>query len=59
MKVGVVMGSTSDLNVVEKGIAVLKEYGVPFEVHVFSAHRCPDEARDFAATAREKAPTPI
>ena len=54
MKVGVVMGSTSDLNVVEKGIAVLKEYGVPFEVHVFSAHRCPEEARDFAVTAREK-----
>ena len=54
MKVGVVMGSTSDLSVVEKGIAVLKEYGVPFEVHVFSAHRCPEEARDFAATARDK-----
>ena len=54
MKVGVVMGSTSDLSVVEKGIAVLKEYGVPFEVHVFSAHRCPEEARDFAVTAREK-----
>ncbi len=54
MKVGVVMGSTSDLPVVEKGIAVLKEYGVPFEVHVFSAHRCPEEAREFAVTAREK-----
>ena len=54
MKVGVVMGSTSDLSVVEKGIAVLKEYGVPFEVHVFSAHRCPEEARDFAVTARDK-----
>ena len=54
MKVGVVMGSTSDLPIVEKGIAVLKEYGVPFEVHVFSAHRCPEEARDFAVTAREK-----
>lgn len=54
MKVGVVMGSTSDLPVVEKGIAVLKEYGVPCEVRVLSAHRCPDEAREFAATAREK-----
>ncbi|MBR5571188.1 MAG: 5-(carboxyamino)imidazole ribonucleotide mutase [Oscillospiraceae bacterium] len=54
MKVGVVMGSTSDLPVVEKGIAVLQEYGVPFEVHVFSAHRCPEEAREFAVTAREK-----
>ena len=54
MKVGVVMGSTSDLPIVEKGIAVLKEYGVETEVRVLSAHRCPEEARDFAATAREK-----
>ncbi len=54
MKVGVVMGSTSDLPVVEKGIAVLKEYGVECEVRVLSAHRCPDEAREFAASARER-----
>ena len=54
MKVGVVMGSTSDLPVVEKAIAVLKEYGVECEVRVLSAHRCPDEAREFAASAREK-----
>ncbi|MBQ6704017.1 MAG: 5-(carboxyamino)imidazole ribonucleotide mutase [Clostridia bacterium] len=54
MKVGVVMGSTSDLPVVEKAIAVLKEYGVETEVRVLSAHRCPDEAREFAASAREK-----
>ncbi|MBQ2770455.1 MAG: 5-(carboxyamino)imidazole ribonucleotide mutase [Clostridia bacterium] len=54
MKVGVVMGSTSDLPVVEKAIAVLKEYGVETEVRVLSAHRCPDEARIFAATARER-----
>ncbi len=52
-KVGVVMGSKSDLPVVEKGIAVLREYGVPVEVRVLSAHRCPDEARDFAKSARE------
>ena len=52
MKVGVVMGSTSDLPVVEKAIAVLKEYGVETEVRVLSAHRCPDEARGFAAAAR-------
>ena len=52
MKVGVVMGSTSDLPVVEKAIAVLKEYGVETEVRVLSAHRCPDEAREFAAAAR-------
>ena len=52
-KVGVVMGSASDLPIVEKAIAVLKEYGVPAEARVLSAHRCPEEARDFAAKARE------
>ena len=51
-KVGIVMGSTSDLPVVEKAIAVLKEYGVPMEVRVLSAHRCPNEAREFAMSAR-------
>ena len=53
MKVGVVMGSYSDTPVVEKGIKVLQEFGVPVEVRVLSAHRCPEEARDFAASARE------
>ena len=52
-KVGVVMGSASDLPVVEKALGVLQEYGVEFEVRVLSAHRCPEEARNFAATARE------
>ena len=51
-KVGIVMGSASDLPVVEKAFAVLKEYGVPFEAHVYSAHRTPNEARDFALNAR-------
>lgn len=51
-KVGIVMGSTSDLPIVEKAIKVLQEYGVPMEVRVLSAHRCPDEAREFAASAR-------
>ena len=51
-KVGIVMGSTSDLPVMEKAIAVLQEYGVPMEVRVLSAHRCPEEAREFAAGAR-------
>jgi 5-(carboxyamino)imidazole ribonucleotide mutase len=51
-KVGILMGSDSDLPVVEKAIAVLKEYGVPFEVHVYSAHRTPEQARDFAMNAR-------
>ena len=52
-KVGIVMGSKSDLPIVEKAIAVLQEYGVPMEVRVLSAHRCPNEAREFAASARE------
>jgi len=52
-KIGIVMGSASDLPVVEKAIKVLQEYEVPFEVRVLSAHRCPDEARIFASTARE------
>ncbi len=51
-KVGIIMGSDSDLPVVEKGIAKLKEYGVPFEVHVFSAHRTPVEAKEFSVNAR-------
>lgn len=53
-KVAVVMGSSSDLPVVEKTIAILQEYGVATEVRVLSAHRCPNEARDFAASARER-----
>ncbi|MBQ4064726.1 MAG: 5-(carboxyamino)imidazole ribonucleotide mutase [Clostridia bacterium] len=52
-KVGIVMGSDSDLPVVEKAMAVLDEYGVPYEVHVYSAHRTPVEAKEFAANARE------
>ena len=52
-KIGIVMGSASDLPVVEKAVKVLQEYEVPFEVRVLSAHRCPDEARIFASTARE------
>ena len=52
-KVGIVMGSDSDLPVVQKAIDTLKEYGVPFEVHVFSAHRTPDAAGEFAANARK------
>ncbi len=51
-KVGIVMGSKSDLPVVEKAIGVLREYGVACEVRVLSAHRCPEEAKEFAASAR-------
>lgn len=53
-KVGIIMGSDSDLPVVEKAFAVLKEYGVPFEAHVYSAHRTPVQAREFAEQARAK-----
>jgi len=52
-KVGVVMGSVSDLPVVEKAIDILRDYNIQTEVRVLSAHRCPDEAREFARTARE------
>lgn len=52
-KVAVIMGSASDLPVVEKAVATLKEYSVPCEVHVYSAHRTPVEARLFAETAQE------
>ena len=51
-KVGIVMGSDSDLPVVQQAIDTLKEYGVPFEVHVYSAHRTPVEAKEFSANAR-------
>lgn len=52
-KIGIVMGSASDLPVVEKAIDTLKEYEVPFEVHVYSAHRTPALAREFAVNARK------
>ena len=52
-KIAVIMGSDSDLPVAEKAISTLRSYGVPFEVHVFSAHRTPDEAKAFAEDARK------
>ena len=51
-KIAVIMGSDSDLPIVEKAIQTLQEYQVPYEVHVYSAHRTPVEARDFALSAR-------
>ena len=51
-KVAIIMGSDSDLPVVEKAVNTLKEYGVGFEIHVFSAHRTPVEARDFSLNAK-------
>ena len=53
-KVGIIMGSTSDLPIVRKAAEVLKEFGVPYEAHVYSAHRTPGEAKEFAASARDK-----
>lgn len=52
-KVGIIMGSDSDLSVVEKAIDTLKEFGVPFTVNVYSAHRTPVEAKEFSQNARE------
>lgn len=52
-KVGVIMGSDSDVPVVKKATDTLAQLGIEYEVHVYSAHRTPDEARDFAAGARE------
>ncbi|MBR5424204.1 MAG: 5-(carboxyamino)imidazole ribonucleotide mutase [Clostridia bacterium] len=51
-KIGILMGSASDLPTVEKAIDTLKALEIPFEVHVYSAHRTPEEARDFALNAR-------
>lgn len=51
-KVAVIMGSASDLPVVRKAAGTLKDFGVPCEVHVYSAHRTPDEASAFARAAR-------
>lgn len=52
-KVGIIMGSDSDLPVVEKAIDTLKDFGVPYEVHVFSAHRTPIQAAEFSKNARQ------
>lgn len=51
-KIGIIMGSDSDLPIVEKAIDTLKQYNVPFEVHVYSAHRTPLEAKEFSSNAR-------
>ncbi|MBO5850820.1 MAG: 5-(carboxyamino)imidazole ribonucleotide mutase [Clostridia bacterium] len=51
-KVAIIMGSDSDLPIVKKGIDVLKAFNVPYEVHVYSAHRTPEEAANFTLNAR-------
>jgi len=52
--VGILMGSDSDLPVMEKGAEVLKEMGVPYEIDISSAHRLPEKTADYAKTARER-----
>ena len=52
-KVGIVMGSDSDLPILRKAMDTLDNLGIPFEAHVYSAHRTPEQAREFALHARE------
>lgn len=52
-KVAIVMGSDSDFGVMSKAVSVLKGYGIPYEVHVYSAHRTPEEAAAFSRDAKE------
>lgn len=52
-KIAILMGSDSDMPVVEGAISKLREFGVPYEAHIYSAHRTPEEARAFALGARE------
>ncbi len=52
-KVGIIMGSDSDLPIIQKATDTLKGLSIPFEVHIYSAHRTPVEARDFALSARD------
>ena len=52
-KVGIIMGSDSDLPIVQRAVDMLKSLEIPYEVHIYSAHRTPVEARDFAVNARE------
>ncbi len=52
-KVAVMMGSDSDLPIVKKAMDTLASFGVPYEAHVYSAHRTPEQAKDFSQNARE------
>ena len=54
MKVGILMGSKSDFDVVKPAVNVLKKFGVATEVRVISAHRTPNEAHEYACTAKER-----
>ena len=52
-KIGIVMGSDSDMPIVSKAIDILRQFDVPYEVHIYSAHRTPVEAKEFSEKARE------
>ncbi|MBQ1891612.1 MAG: 5-(carboxyamino)imidazole ribonucleotide mutase [Firmicutes bacterium] len=52
-KVGIIMGSDSDMPIAQKAADMLKSLGVPYEAHIFSAHRTPEQAREFALNARK------
>ena len=52
-KVGIIMGSDSDLPIVEKAIDILKDFSIPFEVHIYSAHRTPEKAIEFSKNAEK------
>ena len=52
-KIGIIMGSDSDLPVVQKAADTLKSLDIPYEMHIYSAHRTPEQARDFALNARQ------
>ena len=52
-KVGIIMGSDSDLPIVQKAVDMLKSLEIPYEVHIYSAHRTPDEASDFSSEAKK------
>lgn len=53
-KVGIIMGSDSDLPIIEKAIDILKDFSIPFEVHIYSAHRTPEKAIEFSKNAEDK-----
>ena len=52
-KVGIIMGSDSDLPIVKKATAVLDELNIPYEAHIYSAHRTPEEVKDFTSNAKD------
>ena len=52
-KVGIIMGSDSDLPIIEKAIDILKDFSIPFDVHIYSAHRTPEKAIEFSKNAEK------